>query len=257
MESTNAAKRGVKTTHTVFDIIEAVHELDGATLAELAGELDFAKSTIHDHLATLQEKEYIVERDGEYLLSLKFLQHGMFAKNKQAVAMPGQPVIEELAEKTTEAVWIIVEENERAVYLCNASGENAIRTHADIGRRSHLHHLAAGKQILAHKSEERVDAIIDRYGLPQITENTITDLKELKAELAEVREHQVAYNDRETVDGIRAIAAPVKNGDELACAICVSGPANRLTMERCENEIKPQLLEATNELELRLQYPES
>lgn len=257
MDSTKGIKRGVKTTHTVFEIVELINELDGATLAELSNNMDFAKSTLHDHLRTLEEKEYVVQRDGEYLLGLKFLNHGMFAKKERAVTQPGQEIINQLADKTSEAVWIIVEEHGSAVYLCNANGNNSIRTHAEVGRRSRLHHLAAGKQILAHLPEERVDEIIQRHGLPKLTENTITDPDELKVELEKVRDQQVSYNDQETVNGIRAIAAPVLNGGEFVCAICVSGPANRLTFDRCENDIKPKLLEATNELELRLQYPDS
>lgn len=253
----NTPGRGVKTTHTVFEIIEMIHDLDGASLAELDRNLDLAKSTIHDHLASLEECGYVIRDDGEFVLSLKFLHHGIFAKNKRGISQYGQTVIDELAEKTGEAVWIIVEENNMAVYLCNANGENAVRTHAEIGRRSNLHHLAAGKQILAFKDEEEVDQLFEAHGLSKLTPHTITDPDELKAELDEVREQQIAYNDRETVNGVRAVAAPVLDGDDLICAVCVSGPANRMTSERCEDEIKPLLLEATNELELRLQYPEA
>jgi DNA-binding IclR family transcriptional regulator len=258
MPTAHAAGNGIKTTRTVFGIVEAIHDLDGASIAELSRHLDLAKSTIHDHLVTLQDEGYVLkDDDGEYILSLKFLYHGSFAKNKIGIVSFSKSVIEKLAEKTGEAVWIIVEENDKAVYLSNANGENAIRTHAEVGRRSGLHHLAAGKQILAYKEKAEVDRIIEEQGLAEITPNTITNPSELKAELDDVREQQVSYNDRETVNGVRAIAAPVLDSDEFVCAVCVSGPANRMTFDRCENEIKPLLLGVTNELELRLQYPES
>jgi len=256
MATSTPPERGVKTTYTVVDIIETIHSLEGASLAELDSHLNYAKSTIHDHLKTLEATGYVVFEHGEYVLSLKFLHHGVFARNNKAVSQNGQIVIEELADRTGEAVWIIVEENEEAVYLYNANGSNAVRTHAEVGRRSNLHHLAAGKQILAYMDPERVDEIIDRTGLDPVTPNTITDRGQLKTELATIRENQVSYNDQETVNGVRAIAAPVLNGTELVCAICVSGPANRMTLERCEATVKPALLEATNELELRIQYPE-
>ena len=252
---TNEPKRRVKTSDTIFEIIECLHELEEATLAELSEELDFAKSTLHDHLTTLESKEYVVRRDGKYSISLKFLYHGMFAKKRQEISRVGQPVIEELAEKTGEVAWIIVEEHGRAVYLNKAMGEKAIQTHATIGGRGYLHHLAAGKVILAHLPDDRVDEIIDHHGLSELTPHTITDPDELKSELEEISETGIAINDRETVEGLRAIAAPVFKDNTIAGAICVSGPANRLTLDQCHEEVKPQLLEAANEIELKLQYP--
>lgn len=246
--------RRIKTTDTVTGIIEALHEMDGATLAELAQELDYAKSTLHSHLRTLEDKEYVVRTGTEYVLSLRFLYHGMYTKNRFEISRVGQPVIDNLAEVTGEVAWIIVEQHGRAVYLNKAMGEKAIQTHASIGGRGYLHHLATGKVILAHLPDDRIDEIIDQHGLPKLTPNTITDPDELKEELAEIHREGIAVNDKETLEGLRAVGAPVLY-DGIRGAVCVSGPANRLTVERCQDDVKPLLLEATNEIELKLQYP--
>lgn len=255
MATHDKQSRHVKTTGTVFKIIARIQELGGGSLAELSKELNFAKSTIHDHLSTLESKEYVVRDGEEYTLSLKFLDHGMFAKNELDIAHVGQPVIEDLAEKTGAGAWVVVEEHGKAVPLNKAMGEKGITTHATVGSRSHLNHLASGKLILAYLPDERVTEIIERHGLPEQTPNTITDIDVLKDELDEIREKGVAINDREAAKGVRSIAAPVLNKDEFVGAVCVSGPANRMTDERCHKEIKPLLLEATNEIELKIQYP--
>lgn len=247
--------RRVKSTDTLFEIIATLQSMDGATLAELTVELEFAKSTIHSHLVTLEYNEYVVRTDDEYELGLKFFEHGMFVKNTYDIAGVGEPVLETLADETGEVAWLIVEEHGKAVYLDKAMGEKAVQTHASVGGRAQLHHLATGKLILAHLPDERVDEIVDRYGLPELTPHTITDRDELDAELERIRADGIAINDKETVDGLRAIAAPVLGEERIHGAISVSGPANRLTIERCRDEIEPLLLEATNELELKLQYP--
>lgn len=249
--------RRVKTSDTVFEIIGTIQELDGASLAELSQELSFAKSTIHDHLSTLESKEYVVRDREEYTLSLKFLEHGLFARNELDISHVGQPIIEDLAEKTGEGVWLVVEEHGKAVPLAKAMGEKGITTHATVGSREHLNHLASGKLILAYMDDERLAEIVDSYGLPKQTPHTITDIDELRNELQEIRDEGVAENDREAAKGVRAIAAPVLNGDEIVGAVCVSGPANRMNDEHCYKEIKPLLLEATNEIELKLQYPDN
>lgn len=109
--------------------------------------------------------------------------------------------------------------------------------------------------MLACMSDERVEEIIDKHGLPEQTPYTITDPDELRDELEDIQEEGVAFNNREAVKGVRSIAAPVLTGDSIVGAVCVSGPANRMVQERCDEEIKPLLLKATNEIELKLQYP--
>lgn len=257
MATQDKRSRRVKTSDTVFEIVEKIEELGGASLADLSKELSYAKSTIHDHLLTLESKEYVVREDGEYTLGLKFLKHGMFAKGELDISHVGQPVIEELAEKTGEGVWIVVEEHGRAVPLAKAMGEKGITTHTTIGSREHLNHLASGKLILAYMSDERMEEIIDKHGLPEQTPYTITDPDELRDELKDIREEGVAFNNREAATGVRSIAAPVHTGDRIVGAVCVSGPANRMTEERCDQEIEPLLLKATNEIELKLQYPDN
>ncbi|MDQ2052444.1 IclR family transcriptional regulator [Natronolimnohabitans sp. A-GB9] len=255
MTTGDGPNRRVKTTDTLLEIIDTLQSLDGATLAELTDELEYAKSTLHSHLSTLEHNEYVVRNGDEYELSLKFLEHGMFVKNSDELSRVGGPVLEDLAAETGEVAWLIVEEHGKAVYLDKAMGEKAVQTHASVGGRARLHHLATGKLILAYLPDERVDEIIDCHGLPELTPHTITDPDELRAELEEIREDGIAFNDKETVDGLRAIGAPVLGEETVYGAISVSGPANRLTVERCLEEIKPLLLEATNELELKLQYP--
>ncbi|WP_226043074.1 IclR family transcriptional regulator [Natrinema sp. DC36] len=253
----NSPNRRVKTTDTLFKIIATLQSMDGASLAELTNELEFAKSTIHGHLATLESNEYVVRIDNVYELSLKFLEHGMFVKNNRPITRVGNPILEDLADETGEVAWLIVEEHGKAVYLDKTMGEKAVQTHASVGGRARLHHLATGKLILAYLSDERVEEIIDRHGLPELTPHTITDRDELQAELKRIRDDGIALNDKETIDGLRAIGAPVLGENTIHGAICVSGPANRLTTKRCHDEIKPLLLEATNELELKLQYPQN
>lgn len=136
-------------------------------------------------------------------------------------------------------------------------GEKGITTHTTVSSREYLNHLASEKLILAHMSDERFEKVIDRHGLPEQTPRTITDPDELQKKLREIRKEGVAINDREAAKGVRSIAAPVFGRDEIVATVCVSGPANRMTDDRCYEEIKPLLLEATNEIELKLQYPDN
>lgn len=246
--------RTIKTADTVFAIVQELQRRDGAGVTELAEELDLAKSTVYDHLATLEQAEYVVKENGTYCLSLRFLDHGTYVKDQFGMEDTVCPVIEQLAEEVNEAVWFVVEEHGRAVFLHRAFGERAVQTHARVGRRSYLHHLSAGKAILAELPEERVEEILYRHGLPEQTPETITDLDTLFEELEAISESGIAYEQDETVMGVSSVAAPVRSEDEVVGAIMVVGPSSRINGQRLRESLPELIQGATNEIELKLTY---
>lgn len=243
----------VKSDLTLLSILRTVRESDGVRLTDIADTLGLAKSTVHGHLETLATDGFITKRDGEYHLGLRFLDYGIQARNRRRIYEAAQPMVSKLAAGTGERTWCIVEENLHAVYLCGATGDNTVKTPHRAGRHSELHHLAGGKAILAHLSEDRVAEITEVTGLPRVTEHTITDYDELVEELERVRARGVAYNLEESMEGLHAIAAPVKRMDGgVHGAISISGPANRMTQARFDDELADLLLGATNEIEINL-----
>lgn len=246
--------RTVKTADTLFNLVEALQELNGATITELAEELDLAKSTVHTYLTTLDQKEYVVKEDGAFSLSLKFLDHGMHSVQENELVPAARPVLEQTAEETGEVVWLFVEEHGRAVYLDRAKGDKAVQTSGRRGLRTCLHFLAAGKCILANMEKEEVHEIIDQHGLPAQTENTITNPEQLFSELRDVPEQGYAYNDGEEVKGVRAIGAPILHDDQIYGGVSIAGPWTRFHYEDYEQTIRKAVIEAANTIELNLEY---
>lgn len=246
--------RTIKTTVTVFDIIEILQQNREMRLSEIAEEVEKAPSTVHDHLTTLENSEYIVRVGDSYRLGLKFLLHGQTAKNSISVIDEISPVLEYVAEETKETVWFLVEEHGKGVYVDRALGERAVKTHFSIGARRPLHTLASGKAILSQLPRDRVEEIIDMHGLSMQTENSITDREELLEELDTIREEGIAFNKGESLSGMHAVASPILR-DEVVCgSICVAGPANRIRGGRFQQEIPDIVSGATNEIELKLSY---
>ncbi|MFB6131639.1 MAG: IclR family transcriptional regulator [Salinigranum sp.] len=255
MATQNTAKRTVKTADTVFTIIETLLEMDGAGVTEIADRTGLAKSTVHGHLSTLHRREYVVKDGNTYRIGLKFLDYGMQTMgNREEISDAVQPVIEQVAQETSEVVWFVVEEHGRSVFLMRARGDRAVPTQHTIGYRTYLHDNSGGKAILAHMSDDEIRTVIDRHGLPRRTKHTITDPDELFEQLEQIREQGVAFCECETIRGVRSVGAPVFHGDDLAGSICVIGPTNRLRKEYFREEIPDILLGAANEIELKLSY---
>lgn len=245
--------RTVKTADTLFDIVEQLQLRDGAGVTELANHLELAKSTVHDHLKTLEHKEYVRKGDGVYRLSLKFLDHGMYAKRSMGIISAVQPSLAQLAETTGELVWFIVEEHGRSVYVEKAVGEHGIQTHGRTGSRTHMHHIAGGKAIMAYLPDAEVRSIVEEHGLPAYTDHTVTSIEDLFGELEQIKEEGIAYASDEAVEGVSCAATPVFFDDQVVGAIHVTGPSARLHSTRL-GELPESLESARNEVELKLNY---
>ena len=233
-------------------VVDALRENGSMTSQAIADELDIAKSTAHAYLATMEDLEFVVHGTDGYALGLRLLDEGMFARDRLPVVAAAAEAVEQLANDTSEAVYLVVEEHGKAVYVDYALGDRAVKTHARIGTRSHLHSLASGKAILAHLGEDRVREIADKFGLPAKTENTVSSPEQLFEELATVRERGYAINEHEALVGTRAVGAPILSGDDAVAAIAVAGPANRLTRDRLEDGVLGEVLATVNEIELIL-----
>lgn len=237
-------------------ILEFLKDHDGARVIELANEFEWPKSTVHSHLETLKNTGYIVKDGNTYQLGFRFLDLGEHVKYRNDVHRMVEPRIEALADSTGERVQFVISEHGDCVYARIAEGEHAVSTGSRLGRRRHmLHATAAGKSILAYTDREKVEEIIEQKGLPELTENTITDDEALFNELEVVRDNGYAFNYEEHIKGLRAVAAPVRKPDgAVVGAISVSGPAHRMHGESFTKELPANILGVCNEIELDIVY---
>ncbi|MBZ6495213.1 IclR family transcriptional regulator [Natrinema longum] len=256
---TDERPRPVKTTKTSLALVRAVRNSDGATLSELATRLELAKSTVHNHLHTLVDEGFLV-RDGDtYHVGLEFLPFGEHARERNPLYATARRRVYSLAEETGHEADFIVEENGRAYSLEYAIGESSRRGFSELGpfragNRFYMHNCASGKAMLASMPEPRIRAILDRWGLPSTTDQTLTDETALFDELAAVRDRGYAINDEELIDGYRSVGASVTNPDgEVVGAFSIGGPTYRMAVdESTTEEIGRLLLDEIESLESEL-----
>ena len=237
-------------------ILEALNESNGAGVSDLASELGMAKSTVHDHLTTLERDGYLINEDERYRLSTRFLEFGGHTRSQMRVFQIARPEIERLAKETGEHANLMIEENGKGVFLYVAKGGNAVtlNTVHHTGMRVHLHATALGKAILAFLDQERVEEIIGTHGLPQYTERTIGSESDLEEELTQIRERGYAIDNAERVQGMRCIGCPIVGEEEVHGAISVSAPTRRLDGEAFEKNVPDLLQRVANIIEVNLTY---
>lgn len=246
--------RPIKSVETMFRIVETLVDRDGARITELSEELGLAKSTVHQQLSTLSSLGYAIQEDGEYHAGLRFLSIGEHTRLRRDVSQLVEPMVRQLAQETKERVQFLVEEAGRAIYLHLEEGERGVRVGRHPGKLRSLHSCAGGKAIMAHMDHDTIEKIIDRRGLSQETENTITEKEALFEELDRVRQRGYATNKEESIGGLWSLGVPVVANDEVLGAFSVSGPRYRFENKWFHEEL-PDLLRGTaNELELKIEY---
>lgn len=239
----DTANRTIGAVETNLDILQELRRRGRAGVTELAEALDVSKATVHTHLTTLLEAEYVVESGESYRLGGRYLALGEAVRQQVSIYDAAREEVDGLAAETGEVAQLAVEEHGRAVYLYKARGENAVNTASTIGKREHLHCTALGKAMLSVFPEERVGSVVDRHGLPRRTGGTITERDELFDEIERTRKRGYAVDDEELIEGIRCIACPLTGDDNRVLgAISVSGPASRMDGEWFDRDL-PRLVE--------------
>lgn len=210
--------------------LELISEHSELGVTELGRKLDVHKATASRLIATLAERGF-VERDPiseKYRLGFGLISLAGAAVGGNDLVRAARPILDDLAERTHETVNLGVLSGESVVYIDQVTGTRSIVSVSWVGQRTPLHCTSNGKVLLAYATDAERERMLS-MPLTRLTPRTITDLRKLRAQLAEVRARGYAQTLEELEEGLNAVAAPVRgmSGDVIA-ALSVSGPAFRM-----------------------------
>lgn len=238
-------------------IIDSLYRLNGATLTELADEVELTPGTIHPHLITLIENEFVVKKGKEYHTSFRFLTIGEAARRNDVLYNHAKDELGTLANRNGLRVQLYTEEYGLAVCIAIDGGPQSINPTDQEGYRTPMHCIAAGKAMLAEFSTQRVEDIIEARGLTKLTRHTITDKEKLFEELEEIAEQGYAFNDEEYIEGLRAVGATVQGNDGAVLgAISVSAPTKEITLDEFRDTLAHDVESVANRIELNIRVTE-
>jgi DNA-binding IclR family transcriptional regulator len=202
------------------------------SLAELCGTLELHKSTVHRLMMVLESHRLVNKNPetGRYRLGLKLFELGSKAIATFDLREHSRPHLTRLLQETQETVHLCVLDFEDVVYLEKMEPERSVRMASRVGRRHAAYCTAVGKAMMAELPEAELDEILGQIELKPITPRTITSIEALKNEFKLIRERGYAVDDEEIEEGVRCVAAAVRDhsGHAIA-AVSVSGPAFRIT----------------------------
>lgn len=241
MDDQDVPVRSVKRSYAV---VAAIRDRERAGVTELSDALALPKSTVHNHLRSLEALGYLIGDQGEYRLSTKYLRLGREARNIHAVFLHGREEIRNLREQSTAYCQLVSEENGMATILLATGWHDEERSPTArhvYPTHGHLHTNAPGKAILASFSEGRIAEILDRYGLPGRTERTLTDENELLDHLGAIRERGYAIDRGEMIDGMAGVGCGITTTEVVYGAVGAYGPASDIARSIQSGELPRQV----------------
>lgn len=251
----NESQRTVQAVRTALDIIEYLQREERAGVTELSNELERSKGTIHSHLTTLVQGDYLTREGSEYRLSLRYLDLGETVKERLEYYHVARAELDDLAEESGELAQLATEEHGMAVYLYKSKGDKAVESASSVGKREYPHCIALGKAILAHMPRERAEIIVEHNGLLEFTPQTITEPGALFEELDRIRERGYAFDNEERIQGLKCVAAPITSPDgDVLGALSISGPSSCMTGDRFTEEIPDMVTRSANVIEINTQF---
>ena len=244
-----------KTVYTHLAVQKAFEVLDylsesptDATLQMIALKISMTRNKAFRLLATLCESG-LLEQDkpsGSYLLGMNaFSLAQKLVRNSNVISL-AHPVIEQLAKKHDEAVYMAVIKGDDVLFLDMADCDQKIKAISLIGKTFPLFTNAAGKVMKALESTDSIEWLGNRkHSKTKDITKDIASHEYLISELSEIRSNGgVAVDSGGLGEGIISVAVAVKDyAGHVIGAITMLGPSFRFLKERIEKEIIPSLVE--------------
>ncbi len=245
----------VKSVSYAIKILEILAEQQtGLSLMQLADQVELSRNKVFRLMATLCETG-LTERDevaGIYRLGASSIALGQKFLMSSSVVNFAHPIIEQLARKHGEAVYMSVIRDDEVLFLDMVDCDQQVKATSLVGRRFPFFTNAAGKVMKALDSRDMLERFLNRRGRKRMG---APDLGALASELEEIRDKGVAVDSDGLGEGIISVAVAVRDyAGKGVCAITLIGPSFRMLTDRLEKEIIPSLKEGAEILSGRFGF---
>lgn len=196
------------------------------SLAQISHQLSLPKSTVSNLIKTLEQVGYLVRCAGDqgYRLGYKILGLSYSLRSSIPVVQYALPFLEDIQLQTGEIVYLTTHIEGRSLYLEGVYPSRRMEKYSISGKTLPMHCTGGGKAAMAHLPKSEVEQIIEKWGLPASTKNTITTPDQLFKHLEEIKIRGYALDQEEESPGVKCIAKAIRNNDGYAtAAISISG----------------------------------
>lgn len=244
----------VQSVEHALDILEILAaDPAGCSVQHIATRLSVSRNKAFRLVATLEDRGMVVRDDlsGNCRIGLATVEMAQKLINSVHLVRLAHPVMEALARRHDEAVYLTVLQGDEVLFLDMVDSGQSIKAASLVGRRFPFFTNAAGKAL---KALESID-VVERFFRRHRKKECRVDLDALEHELETIRIKGVAIDVNGLGDGLVGVAVAVRDyAGKVVAAITLLGPSFRMLADRLEEEIVPSLLEGAEMLSLKFGY---
>lgn len=240
----------VQAVERAFAVLKTFsEERPEATITDVAARTGLARAVARRYLLTLASLEYVAQEGAHFSLTPKILELGFTFLSTMSVATIGRPHMEVVVDTLRESCSMSVLDGRDIVYIARVSPKRLFGSTISVGSRLPAHCTSMGKVFLANMTPAELEAFFASGPLHPMTQRSICNPSRLREAIAEVRARGWAWNDGESEDGIRSVAAPiVDRTGHVRAAINVGASASRVSLKELRGKHLTVLLRAAENI---------
>jgi IclR family pca regulon transcriptional regulator len=222
-------------------------------IANLADNLNMARSTVHRYVTTLVALGFLEQLPNrKYTLGTRSSDIGRSVLDTTELPRVAQPFLKDLRERVGFTVSLALLDGRDIVYGARAYSHRKGQYQADEGRRVGSRVPASctamGKALLAGLPDEDSKEWIELTELRPSAENSIVRKSLFTSELERVRRQGFAINNQELVPSMVALAAEVPHRATVSVAVGIAANAGIISATALANKCGNDLLATASDL---------
>ena len=175
------------------------------------------------------------ENQNRYILGLKILELASGHLRSLSIGDVARRHMVDLSLDSGETAFLGILDRDHVTIVDRIDSTEPLRMASELGVREPAHCTALGKIMMADLSDEACRRLLEGQEFEPHTAKTLGSKDEVLACIDEARERGWALDDEEFFEGVRCIAAAIRDHDgRVAAAVSVAGPRFRLRDDRLE-----------------------
>ncbi len=220
------------------------------TLSDVARITGLTRAAARRFLHTLVELGYMRTDGRRFALRPRILELGYAFLSSLSLPEMALPHLEQLVEKVHESSSVSVLDGDEVVYVARVPTKRIMTVAIAVGTRFPAYATSMGRVLLAGQADAWLDEYLCNADLKPLTGRTIHDPQLLRRELERIRGQGYALVDQELEDGLRALAAPIRDAEgAVIAAVNVSTPAHRRSLDAVRRDLLSPLLTTAERIE--------
>ncbi len=220
------------------------------TLSEVAAATGVTRAAARRFLLTLAELGYVRSEGRYFSLTARVLELGFAYLSSLSLPEIAEPHLEALVAEVNESSSVSVLDGADVVYVARVPTSRIMTVVISVGTRFPAYCTSMGRVLLAGLPDEALESYLENVRFEPLTSRTVNTVAALRGELTKTRTQGYSLVNQELEDGLRAIAAPVRDRTgRVIAAVNVSAHASRTSLEVMRRDLLPPLLKTAARIE--------